>query len=167
MHRQTYACLSRKELVGFDKGLYQALWKARQIDQAIPEDNRFILSGERESIVEKLKANGGNVPLTAKQLGKSVSTVRYIAKERKLYVPQTLSHTLEERTRIVQSYERFNGNANEASRQLHVSSKNIRQYWREVGLKIIRNPINKLSDEEIQKIIQSHTIYGCKTFALF
>ena len=156
-HKKRYCNKSRNELAEFDQGLYQALLNSGQIDQAIPSDKRFLPERQREEIITALKSNGGNVPLIARQIGESKSTVRHIAKKEKLYV-LCIASTLEERTRIVAAYEQFNGNANETVRQLHVGSKKIRQYWREAGLEI--SPVNKLTKKNIEEIIEAHDTYN-------
>jgi transcriptional regulator with GAF, ATPase, and Fis domain len=142
---------NRSQLAKGDKGMYRALIRASQLEEAIPEADEFHVrmgrkGGKGEPFLEEREINkiiiahqtyNGNATEAARHLPHSSSTIieHWRKKGLKIRKRGRKKSDLQQKE-IIDSYDPYNGNAAEAARHLPHSPPTFRKYWREKGLKI-------------------------------
>ncbi|MBU2616166.1 MAG: hypothetical protein KKC19_03620 [Nanoarchaeota archaeon] len=151
---KTYKGMTRVELQKFDGGLYSSLWRWGQLDEAIPEkfsQGCKLSAMQIEQIIVSVLKNNKDVIQTARETGFSVPTIRKYAKfsgfdipDNRKNSPGRKKHLSEQQiNEIISSYDIYNGNASEVSRNLPYSINSVLKYWKKEGLESFYSFKNK------------------------
>ena len=128
--------MSRWSLQQTDRGLYDALLRYGQIDQAILEVRvKKRTEEEKSRIVQAHSLYAGNLNLASRQLGVHTRTISLIWKKHGLRAmggkggrPRTLDHN-----KILEYYNIHNGNCGEAAKSLGIDRRTVWSIWKKHG----------------------------------
>ncbi|MCA9496975.1 MAG: hypothetical protein KC589_08565, partial [Nanoarchaeota archaeon] len=151
-HQDLYEGMSRSELSIYDSGLYASLWKARQLNEAIPNiksPNKISLEG-LEEILSSYIPSEGVLKVASSIIDYSESTISKYWQENGLEVIGG-KLKIDEREEIINSYVLYKGNITLAAKKLRRARATVARYWREAGLKSSHSKVN--NDEKKKHMI--------------
>lgn len=165
---------NRTQLFKGDSGIYRALGRAGQLEEAYPEANvlfvergRKLGKGElslslkdKKIIVKAYKPNKGNVLEASRHLPYSASTIWRCWKKEGLDARGRRKNlTKSDKKKVLQAYKPSRGNANKASKDLFYSVDTIIRCWRNAGFEI-RGRGGQVTQSEEEKINNSYDSSG-------
>jgi hypothetical protein len=143
------------KLTGFSDYVIKKYWRNEGLEIYDPKFNMDVVRDIRDAH----KRYGGNISLAAKELGYARSTIsKYWKKDDLESNYKKLTNDEDVLTKIVESYDKFEGVALTAANNLGVAITTVLHYWRENDFEIKKG--NSLSKKEAKEIMDAHKTYN-------
>jgi len=134
--------IRRSELAFKERGLYDKLRGEGILGKAIPiKERKKLEKDDMNLIIESYEKYNKSASKAARHLPYSAMTITKYWRREGLEVRKSGDHGLEvgEINNVIEAYQTYKGNSEEAAKHLSYSSPTIRKHWRNVGLKIYKS----------------------------